>query len=307
MDQTPFTTMSTEFGAAFGTGIQTSITSILAAVATPLLACVTLWIIVQGILVMRGDMDARGGITRIIKVALVIGILTSAGLYTNYVQTVFMTTIPNWFATAAGAQQTATTTTPAIFDNVWSVTENMVEKIGSQIAIYDIIDAVSLALIELCLMILLIVTFAIYEFATIITGVLVAIGPILIVGYLFEATKGVTDRWIGKLITYSLLTLLINVTLTVVLQGEKAYMRLILTQQASGVAAVPAEIKILIELAMFFATGAFIIISLPAIAAALGGGLGVSPGAAIMSAFTSLASGGTSRAAPAAAPKPKAS
>ena len=306
MDQTPFTNMATDFGVAFGTGIQTSIASMLAAVATPLMACVTLWIIVQGILVMRGDMDPRGGITRIIKVALVVGLLTSSGLYTNYVQTLFITTIPNWFATAAGGAQANTTTTPAVFDNMWSVTENMVEKIGAQIAIYDIIDAVSLALIELCLMILLIVTFAIYEFAIIITGVMVAIGPVVIVGYLFEATKGVADRWVGKLITYSLLTLLINITLAVVLQGEKAYMRVILTQQASGLAAVPIEIKVLIELAMFFAMGAFIIISLPAIAATLGGGLSVSPGAAIMNAFTNLASGGASRAARSAVPKAKA-
>ena len=298
--------MATDFGAAFGTGIQASITSMLAAVATPLLACVTLWIIVQGVLVMRGDIDPRGGITQIIKVALVVGILTSSGLYTNYVQTLFITTIPNWFATAAGGTQAAITSTPATFDNMWQVTEHMIETISAQIAIYDIVNAVSLALIELSIMILLVVTFAIYEFAIIAIGIMVAIGPVLIVGYLFEATKGVTDRWIGKLITYSLLTLLINVTLNVVLTGEKAYMRLILTQQASGVAAVPAEIKVLIELAMFFAMGAFIIISLPAIAAALGGGLGVSPGAAIMNAFTSLASGGTSRAARAAAPKSKA-
>ena len=295
MDQTPFTNMATDFGVAFGTGIQTSITSMLTAVATPLLACVTLWIIVQGILVMRGDMDPRGGITRIIKVALVVGILTSSGLYTNYVQTLFITTIPNWFATAAGGTQAAITSTPASFDNMWAVTEHTVETVSAQIAIYDVVDSVSLALIELSIMVLMVVTFAIYEFAIIVTGIMVAIGPVLIVGYLFEATKGVTDRWIGKLITYSLLTLLINVTLTVVLQGEKAYMGVILTQQASGQAAVPIEIKVLIELAMFFAMGAFIVVSLPAIAAALGGGLGVSPGAAIMNAFTNLATRAATR------------
>ena len=282
--------MDFDFGTAFGTGTRNAITSLLAAVATPLMACVTLWIIVQGILVMRGDMDPRGGITRIIKVALVVGILTSSGLYTNYVQTLFITTIPNWFATAVGGSQAAITSTPATFDNMWQVTEHTVEIVGAQIAIYDVVDSVSLVLIELSIMVLLVVTFAIYEFATIAIGIMVAIGPVLIVGYLFEATKGVTDRWIGKLITYSLLTLLINVTLAIVLQGEKAYMRVILTQQASGLAAVPVEIKILIELAMFFAMGDFIISSLPAIAAALGGGLGVSPGAAIMNAFTNLAS-----------------
>ena len=287
--------MALDFGTAFGTGTQTAITAMLAVVAAPLLACVTLWIIVQGILVMRGDMDPRGGITRIIKVAMVVGILTSSGLYTNYVQTLFITTIPNWFATAAGGSQAAITSTPAAFDNMWAVTEHTVETVDAQIPIYDIVDAVSIVLIELAIMVLMVVTFAIYEFAIIITGVMVAIGPVVIVGYLFEATKGVTDRWIGKLITYGLLTLLINITLNIVLTGEKAYMRTILTQQASGTAAVPGEIKVLIELAMFFAMGAFIVVSLPAIAAVLGGGLGVSPGAAIMNAFTTLASRAATR------------
>ena len=176
--------------------------------------------------------------------------------------TLFITTIPNWLASAAGGTQLAITSTPATFDNMWQVTEHTVETVGAQIPIYDVVDSVSLVLIELSIMVLLIVTFAIYEFAIIAIGIMVAIGPVLIVGYLFEATKGVTDRWIGKLITYSLLTLLTNVTLNIVLQGEKTYMRFMLTQQASGTAAVATELKVLIELAMFFAMGAFIVVSL---------------------------------------------
>ena len=58
MNPTPFTNMANNFGIAFGTGTQTAITSLLASVAAPLLAAVTLWIIIQGILVMRGDIDA---------------------------------------------------------------------------------------------------------------------------------------------------------------------------------------------------------------------------------------------------------
>ena len=67
-------------------------------------------------------------------------------------------------------------------------------------------------------------------------------------------------------------------------------MRAILTQQESGLAAIPVEIKILLSLVMFFAMGAFIIVSLPLIAAALGGGLGVSPGGLVMNTMTSMAS-----------------
>lgn len=301
MDQTPFTNMASDFGVAFGTGINSSITSLLTAVAQPLMASVTLWVIIQGVLVMRGDMDARGGVTRIIKVAFVVGMITSSGLYTTYVQTLFTTTIPNWFATAAGGTTLSATSTPGTFDNMWQVTEHTVETVSSHIAMYDVVDAVSLALIEITLMVLLTITFAIYEFAIIIIGIMVAIGPVLIVGYLFEATKGVADRWVGKLITYSLLTLLINITLAVVLSGEKAYMRVILMNQASSASSVAIEIKVLIELAMFNAMGTFIVLSLPAIAAALGGGLSVSPGQAILNAITNIASNGAARAMP----KPK--
>jgi type IV secretion system protein VirB6 len=301
MDQTPFTNMASDFGVAFGTGINSSITSLLTAVAQPLMASVTLWVIIQGVLVMRGDMDARGGVTRIIKVAFVVGMITSSGLYTTYVQTLFTTTIPNWFATAAGGTTLSATSTPGTFDNMWQVTEHTVETVSSHIAMYDVVDAVSLALIEIALMVLLTITFAIYEFAIIIIGIMVAIGPVLIVGYLFEATKGVADRWVGKLITYSLLTLLINITLAVVLSGEKAYMRVILMNQASSASSVAIEIKVLIELAMFNAMGTFIVLSLPAIAAALGGGLSVSPGQAILNAITNIASHGAARAMP----KPK--
>jgi type IV secretion system protein VirB6 len=178
---------------------------------------------------------------------------------------------------------------------MWQVTEHTIETVSAQLSNFDVIDAVSLAVIEICVAVLLLITFAIYEFAIIIVGIMVAIGPVLIVGYLFEATKGVTDRWIGKLITYSLLSLLINVTLNTVLQGEKLYMRAILAQQASGAAAIPVEIKILLSLVMFFAMGAFIVVSLPVIAATLGGGNGVSPGAGLMRTVTNIASGGASR------------
>lgn len=296
MTLTPFSDMASDFSTAFTAGTQSAITHILSAISTPLMASVTLWIIIQGILVMRGDVDTRNGITRIIRVSFVVGILTSSGLYNQYVQNLFITVIPNWAASIVSTASGSTLSTPQSFDNMWSVTEHMVEGISQGLSTFDIIDAVSLVLIEAALLILLVVTFAIYEFAIIVTGIIVAIGPVIIIGYLFESTKTLTDRWIGKLITYSLLTLLINVTLSIVLTGEKEYLRVILQGQVANSGAVAPiaialQIKTLFELAMFFAMGAFIIVSLPAIAATIGGGHGGSPGGAVMRMFTNAAAG----------------
>ena len=69
----------------------------------------------------------------------------------------------------------------------------------------------------------------------------------------------------------------------------------------SGTSSVAISIKILFELAMFNAMGTFIVVSLPAIAAALGGGLSVSPGQSILNAITNMATNGAARAMP----KPK--
>ena len=295
MALTPFADLDANFGAAFGNGINSTIQAVLVAVANPLMATVTLWIIIQGILVMRGDLDTRKGVVRITKVAFVVGILTSQGLYTNYVQTLFVKGIPAWLASiTAGSGPASKFSTPQNFDNMWSVSEHIVENIAAGLSPFDIADAISLVIIEFALLVILITTFAIYEFAIIVTGIIVAIGPIMIIGYLFEATKGVTDRWIGKLITYSILTLLVDVTLNVVLTGEKSYLKIILSNQISNVGAVTPtalalQIKTLFELAAFFAMGAFIVVSLPAIAAVIGGGHGGSPGAAIMSAMTGAA------------------
>src|SRR5579875_2362618 len=115
MQETPFQNMGTDFGAAFGTGIVQATSNALSAVAPPLMTVVVLWIIVQGILVMRGDVDARGGVTRMVKVALVVGLLTSAGLYAQYVQTLFTQTLPSWVASSIAASSSSVQNTPMAF------------------------------------------------------------------------------------------------------------------------------------------------------------------------------------------------
>ena len=76
---TPLSTSSTRlFNSEFVNGMNATVSNALSAIQGPLTAAVVLWIIVTGVLVMRGDLDARRGITRILSVCLVVGILTSA-------------------------------------------------------------------------------------------------------------------------------------------------------------------------------------------------------------------------------------
>jgi len=298
VDQTPFTSMDKDFGSFFTSGVNNAVSSGLSFVAGPLTATVVLWIIVQGILVMRGDIDTRGGITKIIKVALVVGLLTSStGYFSTYVQQLFVTNIPSWAAQAAGGNNSVTGT-PGTFDALWSAIQSYISQVGQQLDTFDVTNAVALAVIWIGTMIILVVTFAVYEFSVIVLGIVVAIGPILLLGYLFEATKGFVDRWIGQLVTYSILILLIDVTLNIVVNGEKTYcrtMNMSLQAGGGGAYAVQTEILGLLELLAFLLMGGFIILSLPALAASIGGGHAGGPAHAIMNAFNSVGGAAMSR------------
>ena len=278
MQETPFENMGTDFGAAFGPGIVQATSNALSAVAAPLMTAVILWIIVQGILVMRGDTDARRGLTRIVKIALVVGLLTSSGLYVEYVQALFTQTLPSWVASSISGSSSIQNT-PTAFDQIWNTTVHQITIVQAQLNFYDVVDEVTLSVVEIIVSLVLLVTFAVYEIAQVMTGVVVAIGPFVVAGYLFDATKGVAERWIGKLIGLTILTLLINIVMMVILSGEQLYLRTIISNPNSGAGAVPYEIQILLELCMFYAIGAFIVVGLPGIAAAIGGGIGFNAGA----------------------------
>jgi type IV secretion system protein VirB6 len=277
MQETPFENIGNDFGTAFGTGISQATSNALSAIAAPLTALVVLWIIIQGILVMRGDMDARGGVTRIIKIALVVGVLTSTSLYTQYVTTVFTSTLPNWVASSI-TNNSSIQNTPTVFDEIWNTTVHEITSVQAQLNFYDVVDEVTLAVVQIVIALILLVTFAVYEIAQVMTGVVVAVGPFVLAGYLFDATKAVADRWLGKLLGLAILSLLINIVMNIILSGEQLYLRSVVNNPNSGTGAVTTEIQILIELCMFFAIGAFIVVSLPGIAAAIGGGIGFNAG-----------------------------
>lgn len=71
--------------------------------ASPFTALIVLWVIVQGVLVMRGDLDARRGISRIIRVTLVSAFILEAGIYNGYVVNLFQTVLPTWAASSVSS------------------------------------------------------------------------------------------------------------------------------------------------------------------------------------------------------------
>jgi type IV secretion system protein VirB6 len=274
MNVDTFSDFATQYASIFSAGTANAVQSGLSAISGPLMAVVVLWIIVQGILVMRGDVSARSGITKIVRVVLVVSLLSSFSYFSTYVVDLFQTTLPNWAANSITGTTGPGTGAPGLFDKVWNESMAIAKAADAQLSMWDVTAGVELDLLEVGIGLCLIIAFAVYEIGQIMLGVVIAVGPFVIAGYLFDATRGIAERWLGKMIGLSILTLLIAIALNIILQGDATY---ITTAAATGALDVQTSLAILMQATLFYALGAVIIVLLPSIAAYIGGGISFHP------------------------------
>jgi type IV secretion system protein VirB6 len=258
----------------FTNGMNATVSSAMSAIQGPLTAVIVLWVIISGIMVIRGDIDARTGVTRLIKVSLIVGILMSTTLYNEYVVSFFTVGLPDWLASSF-LGVTGTQPSAHQFDAIWNEADILFANAEKNMNFYNVLYSVELGAMRDFVVVPIAVTFLIFEFAKIMLDVVVCIGPFVLIGYLFEATKGVADRWIGKLIGLTILTLLIDIVLSIILDGDRSYYNVSMTSLT--VATVAETVTICIQFVVFLSLGCLITGFLPAIASYLGGGVSFSP------------------------------
>lgn len=295
----PFYVFDQTIQQPFLNGMNATVSNAISAIQAPLTAAVVLWIIVTGVLVMRGDIDARSGITRILSVCLVVGILMSATLYNQYVVSFFTAGLPDWLASnllgVTGAQPSAHQ-----FDALWDEANEFFRAASKNLNFYNVLYSVELGILQDAIVFPIGITFLIFETAKILMDVIVAIGPFLLIGYLFQATRGVADRWIGKLIGLAILMLLVDIVLSIIIQGDQAYFNT--SMNSLTLATVVDTITIGIQFLMFLTLGCLITCFLPAIASFLGGGVAVGP---LQMAVAAMQAGRTIQAVRGAKPSAK--
>jgi len=273
-DYTPFYVFDQTIQQPFSSGMVATVNAAMAAIQGPLTALIVLYIIISGILVMRGDIDTRKGVTRIISVSLVVGLLMSATLYNEYVVSFFTIGIPDWLASSllgvTGAQPTAHQ-----FDQIWADSNELIRTAQHNLNFYNVLYSVELALLQVTIIFPIALTFLIYETTRIMIDIIVSIGPFLLAGYLFAATRGIADRFVGKLIGLTILTLLIDVVLSIIIHGDASYFDVSMTSLTG--ATVVDSVMICLQFLGFITLGSLICCFLPAVASYLGGGISVSP------------------------------
>jgi type IV secretion system protein VirB6 len=278
----PFTLIDETYTGAFKLYLDHAVGAVQAKMAAPVLACVTLWIAIQGILVMRGDVDTRRSLTKLIMVAIVYGIVTSSSLYNTYVEDLFEKTVPALVAELGGDFGVKKPESiPAQLDLVFDIGEAEFIAVSKVIPFNDDLDSMAFEGAQLCFYLCLWTIFGIYDTINILMSVLITLGPLFIVGFLFESTRGITTRWIGQVVSYSILYLLTSVVaaavaLTIVLFMTATFGLSMLAKPVPVVGTATGQLLGLYEIDLFIMTGTALVAALPAIAANLGGGVAAS-------------------------------
>jgi type IV secretion system protein VirB6 len=291
----PFTNWDSFIQTPFENGVEATLSSAIGALQGPVTALVVLFIIVSGILVMRGDVGVRSGITRIITVSLVVAIVLSVTTYNEYVAAFFVSGIPNFFATALSGG--AATTEPATFFTMLQQVASVFNQADKGVGSLNLVGATILAILNVMAFIPIAILFMFYELTKILIELVVCLGPFVLPGYFFAATRGVADRFVGKLIGLTLLILLVDIALSIIDAGINEYGQSVLVSIASGQSSgwfgtsenIPATIYICVQLVVFLIVSVLVMTFLPGIASSIGGGVSVSP-LAVANAVSNVAS-----------------
>lgn len=267
-----FQKVSQTFDENLMAGINGVISNGLAWAQPQLRAAATLFILITAWLVLTGRMDKSVLAGRVIRIMAVAALLTSAGTFNTYVRDLFLNTIPS---SVGAALSGATVSAPAAqFDAIWNATQRLAAdvlaqatgwtQVGERVAIYAIL-AVTL--------VPLIVIFLIWVVARVVMGMVIALGPFIIGLWLFDATRPFVQRWVGKLMSLTLVQVSVGVMLQMLVAGFTTYLR---AAQGNFGRGTSEQLAALLQIAGWYWCGLLLLASLGVVAYSIGGGLATS-------------------------------
>ena len=258
-------------------------------------AAATLFILISGWLVLTGRMDKNVLAGRVLRIMAVAALLTSAANFNTYVRDLFLQDIPN---TVGSALTGGTTYAPAAqFDALWAATQRMAATVLAQANGYTQLgERLVIRFFMTVSFVALVIIFLMWVVARVVMGMVIALGPFLIGLALFDATRPYVHRWLGKLVSLTLVQVSIGVMLQMLMTGFNNYVR---TAQGNMGAGLDERIGALLQLGAWYWCGLLLIGSLATVAYSIGGGLASSfapvtqPAADMTNGAASMAGRGT--------------
>ena len=290
------------------TGMDTALQGLAPQMALPVGAACLLFLGARGVRIAQGDALALNNLWfNFVKIIIVVGLSTNLGNFDYYVRDLFYTNLPNTLNKAVGGQLVANGVngTAATFDNIWALMWVQIANVWQQAGLFDVGSRLSAAFCGITVGLALMAMALVYLLARLLLAIVIVFGPICIACTLFEQTKPIFERWMGKVIALICLQVSGIVLLTILLAADRDFMNQIqplATQAGAGAfgaagteaPTVASDLENLVSMVIWFGMGAFAMYALPAIAYSIGTGVATNMTPlllGLMSAGSSLLSG----------------
>lgn len=271
----PIGSFLTTFDGQIQNGMNSALTGLSAYVGKPLIACCAIFCIWHGIRIANADgVPVHKLVPVFLKIAAIVWLATNLAEFNYYVRDVFYDGLPHALGMAVlGKSPTSTEAVGSAFDSVWRQAWVLAADVYKKAAWYDVADRISAELCVLGVSIALLLMAFVFLMARFLLAIVIAFGPVMIGCLLFESTKPIFERWVGKIVALVALQVAVVITLNMLLVGDQSLMGNI--ENASGPLTIPSDIWNLTVMVLWFVFSALTMYALPAVAYSIGTGVQV--------------------------------
>ena len=251
-----------------------SIASAFAPVATTL---VTIYVILWGWSLMRGVISepVTDGIARILRLTIIVALAINAGIYNGYLAGLLWESPEALASVISGTSSgnTAMNFLDQLMGQFYELAQAFNDKAYADTGITGLPDlslwAMGWAILGAGTMVTGYTVF-LFVLAKIALAILLGVGPVFILMTVFGPTRRFFDVWIGQALNYVILVLLTASAVRLIMSIVQAYMNAVLAP-----ASVDPSIMQALPGVVFCFIGVLVMMQLPSIASALGGGVAI--------------------------------
>ena len=266
-----FTYLYNQFQTTIATPVQNGITSVINAVQPFVLSLLTLTIMVLGVMAFAGRFPADALFYRLIRISFVVPLVSlTSGWYQNYVVAFFQSLPTQISSSIAG---TTSTNPAAPFDIVIHSYNQAAANIswglpwGVSSLFYDVL-VVSVGFVVVLVFTALL--FGVWFLIQSLLVILLMLGPIFVLGLLFDYFRGWFDRWIGALLGLCFASVATTVLTQLMLNIMNGYLQSLPAVQSSATQAAMNLVGIIGIVVVMAVSTALLPILLQSIAATTG-------------------------------------
>ncbi len=258
-------------------------TDLIAYISPIFTSMLIVWIAIWGYLMMFGKVTEplQEGVFRILRIGLIMTLGLTVGTYMDVVVDVLAHGPESIAAVVTGSNGGAATILDNLFSRVLDVADQAWDKAGVMSGDFGMYLVAALIMV-FGGGVTIVVAFLLLA-SKVATTVLLAIGPLFIIGLLFNTTQRFFESWLGMVMNFGMLLILGSAIGRMVIDVSEAFMNIVESSTSSM-----ANMTTCAYLIAFFALGILVLKQVPAIASALGGGVALATQGALGSAMNAM-------------------